>query len=207
MPSGPRGLWLAIVLLMCFCALPTFGQTGEQVELPNVENTYWVTAFVDVDRPDDPDAQRLLALLDHPDVQRATQATRNNVFGNDSEAYQTKFAQYVGDNLPIVLVQTPKGKVVYKASGQDIPHSPEPLLTALQPSAGRVPPVVEYLSERFRRCPDKPEPKPEPKPAPKPVPIPDTRPKEPAVPWWLFAVMAVLGLGVGGLYAWRKSRG
>ncbi|MCA9248959.1 MAG: hypothetical protein KDA42_17655, partial [Planctomycetales bacterium] len=140
------------------------------LDLPEDGGAWWVTVCLPAEHHADPASRWLLAAMAVEPRLRSLQAQcRCHQFSSTDPMFQAKWSSYVGA-LPALLVQMPNGRTCYKASGDNLPSSPE-----------RLADEIAAAIENCRPCP-RPTPQPEPEPAPRPAPVqpamvPDIRPR------------------------------
>jgi len=150
--------------------LDTFNRTVDLVvenaqeqifDLPEDGGAWYTTIFVDPDWRAKSNQRSLVAWFEvSPGLRSLKAQTHWNQYLTDSPQYVTKWASKVAF-VPCVMVQNSKGKVVYRASGTNIPTHADQL-------------VVDIHTMIEGCCPWKPKPKPN--PDTDVVPTPDTNP-------------------------------
>lgn len=114
-----------------------------------------------------------------------------NTYRADSTMFTERYAQ--STTIPCVRLQDGSGKVVFQATGDAIPMSPQALYNSMNDACRR----------RCRPCPQpQPQPSPQPPVNPTPHPVKPPTPTPPAVSDFpsagMWALMISLGLLVGG---------
>jgi hypothetical protein len=188
---------LLLALVMVASASTAFAQVEERVSPPQDATKSYLTVFGQETEP------RYLAVVTW--MNRDLKGLRDQFHFSAIKEGHPMFTQRYGStvkSLPCVRLQTPDGQVIYQASGDNIPGSPNALKAAIENAQ--------------RNCPWRPSPNPDPAPTPdpepqpvepQPEPTPDTVEPAPAAPD--FSVWVVLGLvaaGAGlGLVSWWRD--
>lgn len=175
---------------------------GDRVQLPDVEGHFWLTFMLADNWKQDPESVRLVRMwANDPRLYDCVKRCRvTNVDKLDPYMHE-RWSKYVGNQYPMLVMQAPDGKVVYKAGRGNHPTNANDQMLALQNS----------LATHCRPCP-KPSPAPTPQTPVQPVsPIPDTvgpnavPPDSAGDPLWLLGLIGALCLG-GGVALGRKRR-
>jgi hypothetical protein len=80
----------------------------------------------------------------------------------------SRYANLTAGGLPVVVLQDASGNVVFKASGDQVPPAPWPLVRG----------IIDCVRAH---CPHCPRPKPKPEPSPEPDDVPDDKPVIPDI--------------------------
>jgi hypothetical protein len=125
-----------------------------------------------------------------PQLQGLRVQAHYNTYRADSAMFAERYAQ--STSIPCVRLQDAGGKIVFQATGDSIPMSPQALYNSVNDACRR----------RCNPCPPQPQPKP-PTPEPTPNPVkPSPQPTPPAMrdipSAGLWSLMIGLGLLVGG---------
>jgi len=155
------------------------------IQLPEDGQAYHTTVIVSANWRERRSERYLLGwFASHPGLASLKAQTHFHQYDTTDALYKTRLAHAVPDT-PAVVVQQADGKVVYKASGVNLPQSADELAGNISISLGG--------------C----RPRPRPQPAPKPdvdvdvdvTPIPDIAPQpaRPEFPWVLLIVAVLLG--------------
>ncbi|HEV7223591.1 MAG TPA: hypothetical protein VGN42_12870 [Pirellulales bacterium] len=138
-------------------ALAEFGD--RVIDLPE-DGAAWHTSVFTHDPPA-PDEQRMLAwFASDPQLLRLKQQTHFHHYTPRSSVY-ARFANVTAAGLPAIVLQDATGQVVYKASGDNAPSAPWPLVKG----------IIECVRAHCPHCP-RPKPQPAPEPTPDPTPGP-----------------------------------
>ena len=171
------------------------------IELPEDGNA-WYTTIISPEKTvkNDPIARKLEANLKvNPRLASLIAQTHVNRYHPSHPMWNAKYRPIYGDNPPTaIVVQTPDGKVCYKATGANIPSDGDAL--------------ADSIARAIADCRPRPNPSPTPTPDPTPPVIPDTvpdiGPDESATTEEnlaaLLILMGIAGLG-GGFIQGRKT--
>lgn len=118
----------------------------------------------------------------HPELARLKYETKFNIYEEGTEVFQKHYEGKV--TVPSILIQRPDGSIIFAATANNLPVSPEELISKInkkiQPTAGKC---------NDPNCP-KCYPKPEPEPILKPIPKPKTD-------YTKYIIAVLVGAGAG----------
>jgi hypothetical protein len=145
----------------------SLAEIGDRViDLPD-DGHAWYTTVLTGEKLSAGD-QQLLAWFDRePELVRLKQQTHFNHYTPRSAVYKN-VARAASNGLPAVVLQDSTGAVVYKASGDNVPKQPWPLIRG----------IIDCIRAH---CPHCPRPKPKPTPEPAPLEPPNDKPIIPDV--------------------------
>lgn len=176
------------------------------VNLPEDAANWYVTVFTA--SPATQQDQQLVAWFDSdPQLKRIKGSTHFAVC-DPTKAVYSRYANVASGGASAVLVQDPKGAVVYKASGAGIPNAPWPLLKGIKECI-----LAHCPHLRPCPCPKPPAPVPQPSPLPAPSPIPDIGPPDagPVIDGKDETLVMLLlfagGIVVACMFNWKKTAG
>lgn len=172
------------------------------VHLPNDGGQYYLTVLTSANWRANQRERELLAWFESDPACRSLKAqTHWNHYTPESRLYQSRLAHALPD-VPAVSLQAASGKVLYKASGLNLPITPKELIAKVRDCFPRPKPPT-------------PSPQPAPPVEPPLQPIPDLGPPIPDVlpppaddsPMWLVVVAGLVGAAAGVANEWRKTHG
>ncbi|HQU45889.1 MAG TPA: hypothetical protein PK867_23945 [Pirellulales bacterium] len=144
-------------------------ELGDRViDLPEDANAWYTSVFTH-EQPSRRERQILDWFESDPQLQRLKKQTHFNHYTPASSIY-SRYANLTGGGLPVVVLQDALGNVVYKASGEQLPPAPWPLVRGM----------IDCIRAHCPHCP-RPKPKPTPKPEPEPDDVPDDKPVIPDI--------------------------
>lgn len=169
------------------------------IELPEDGGAWWTTLIMPSgDAAADPVSRRVETMFaTNTRLQSLLTQTRVNRYYPGHPMYDAKYRPIYGSGQTAIVIQTPDGKVCYKATGENIPTDANVLADA--------------IDKAIRDC--RPRPNPEPTPTPQPVPdltptIPDTVTPDGLANQENLAG-ALIALGIAGLVGaglqWRRE--
>ena len=190
------------------------------IELPEDGSEYYTTVFVHADWRKRADERQMVAWFQsQPELASLKAQTRFNVVEEGDPQYEWHIKVLGG--LPAVMIQTDKGRVIYKTSGKDMPGASNVMAADLVELFNKRPWLRIRPWKRPRPCPQPcPQPGPEPDPTPKPSPdidvdvkIPDLRPPQPRMVktggdfWVILGIVVVLAAGLTIVWEWKSRVG
>ena len=165
------------------------------IDLPEDGDAYHTTLVLATDWRTMPKQRRLVAWFQaDPRLASLRSQTHFHEYTERSPIYRARLARAVS-SVPCVMVQRSDGRVVFKASGSNLPPTSGVLADQIAAS----------LCPRPRPQPDV---QPEPAPEPEPLPLPDVRPQppaKPAFPWALLIVAVLAGLVLPVVVHFRRA--
>jgi hypothetical protein len=174
-------------------------------ELPEDAGLWHTVLVYESDPPADPGSRRLKAMFaTTPRLQSLLAQTKVYEYSPEDPLYHARYANHMGGTMPQVWLLAGQGKVIYKASGDNIPRDGEMLADE----------IAKAIDECPWPRPKPPKPPTPPKPDPTPVApvIPDIRPSEEPEPDdatfpLVGGILLVLGAAGAGLYVeWQRSK-
>jgi len=200
------------MLALCAAAIPCFadavnGVLAEErvVRLPQDSGKWYVSVVGNVC---DARYKEIVGWFDaNPSLKKLKNQVHFCPVASNTGIYRERYARNV-KGLPTVRMQKPDGKVVYEASGRNIPMTAAGLNGALANSvfaATGCRPILPWRRDMERRCPGPcptPQPEPQPDPEPQPLddggpPIVDPVPETEDLPLWGLALLVNGGFLVG----------
>lgn len=164
------------------------------VELPEDGQAYYTSLFTSQDWRSVPAERQLVAWFESDPRLASLMAQTHSKHYTRADKLYSRYQRAIGDTLPAILIQNAQGKVLYKASGPNIPSGPS------------------QLADQITQC--FPRPKPDDTPVPTPTP-PLTLPPVPDVgvsvtsggddSLWIAAIVGAVFLGLGVAWAWRRE--
>lgn len=134
------------------------------IDLPEDARS-WHTSVFTADAPTPRERQLLGWFSSDPQLVLLRQQTLFHHYTPRSAVY-SRYGNVTAGGLPVVVLQDATGQVIFKASGENLPSAPWPLVRG----------IIESIRAHCPHCP-------RPKPAPEPLPEPDDTPAEkPVVP-------------------------
>ena len=144
----------------------SLAEFGDRViDLPEDGNLWHTTVFTS--ETPTPEEHRVLSWFDsNTSLQSLKKQTHFHHYTPKSSVFE-RYTSLVANGYPAVVLQDGTGKVIYKASGANVPQSDWPLVKG----------IIECIRSHCPHCPrPNPTPTPSPVPTPSPNPIPDIGP-------------------------------
>lgn len=188
---------LLLALVMVASASTAFAQVEERVTPPQDATKAYLTVFGQETEP------RYLAVVTW--MNRDLKGLRDQFHFSAIKEGHPMFTQRYGStvkSLPCVRLQSPDGQVIYQASGDNIPGTPNALKAAIQNAQRNCP-----WRPKPDNTPDPVTPDPEPQPV-EPEPTPDTvepTPTEGDFSVWLVLGLIAVGAVLGTVSWWRET--
>ncbi len=145
------------------------------IHLPEDGHRYYTTLVTSENWRASPRERELVAWFSgHPRLVSLKSQTHWNHYTDRSPLYRMRIASAIPPNeIPVLMVQTGDGAVVYKGSAASLPADPSELADQIQ----------QRIDDCFPRPkPPTPTPGPAPSPEPAPSPIPDLGPRPSPIP-------------------------
>ena len=167
------------------------------IQLPEDGQAYHTTVVVSANWRERRAERYLLGwFAAHPGLASLKAQTHFHQYDQGSVLYKTRLAHAVPD-APAVVVQTADGKVVYKASGANLPQSADELASNISISLGGCRPRP--------RPPAPPQPQPDVDVDVHPIPDVAPQPARPEFPWALLVVAVLIGGAVPVVLHFRAA--